>query len=279
MPEGNKYDGLDGRAIIKKAREEIARLGSEMSLMAGYDQYPAEHRQRVRQERTTAARKERSDAVAAIGAWADRTDADARKLLASDDVGTPAEESRRVANELRVARLVDASRSRGSVREDAQDLAARADRAYSLGNLDEADVLAAAARELHPVRLADEVRSLVAYDRTMADPAKARAMHELDDVEVVIAAFHRDVSAAYSGALQGAVSLAQASGEHRATTELMPEMASASIDAKMAAAVGVQKFGGEYREPDGAIPGLPQSFSRPGHVPQPDGARLPEPRS
>lgn len=274
MPEG-KYKGLDGRAVTKLARESLAKLGAELSVTVGADHLPIEHRTRIRDERTASIRAVRTESRAALAEWAEEAAREARKRLASDEVGTAAEESRRVVSEMRISRLVESARATGDVRTTARDLADRANRSYESGNLDEADVLAQASAELSDNRLAVEVQALVRYDRMAADPAKARAMRDLDDVEVVVKAFERDVNASFSGALQESARLAQSLGQNAG--DVMEDMTNASVTAKMAAWSGAQEHGGEYREPDGVLPGYPLSLSRPGHVPQPEGAKLPEP--
>jgi len=269
-----RYSG-DGRAIIKQVQADLHKLGTEMSLLAEWDHLPAGHRARLRSEKTAAARAVRGEGRAALAAWAREEEADARRRLHDNSVGTPAEEARRVSNELRIGRLVESSRASSSQRSDAADLAARGNRAYELGNLDEAEVLARASAELMPNRQADEVWALVTYDRIAADPAKARASRDLDDVGVVTAAFHRDVSAAYSAALRESATLAKAVGE--SGSDVAADAAAAALDSKMVAFVDSQRRGVPYAEPadlDGrtgvGITGEGTSTS----VPQPLGAHL-----
>ena len=266
------FEGLDGRQIITATQKELHRLASEMRVLLAMDEVSVEHRSRRRRENTAAVRGVREQAKAALAAWAKAEAAEARKRLAANDLGTPAEEMRRNTVELRIGRLVEQARARGEERALAGDYARRADQAYSLGNLDEAETYARASQELGQEPLAREVLALVAYDRTAEDPAKARALQSLGDIDVVTAAFHRDVSGAYSAALQASGALGQTLGE--TATEEVSEAASASIEAKMAAAITSMHNGTPYKAPDGAVHSEPLSISRPGHVPQPDGARL-----
>lgn len=276
----SKYAGLDGRKITQQAREDIARAGVEMSVMAQYDHYPAEHRARLRAENTARVRAIRAEAKAAVREWAERAAAGARRRLGEQPVGTPAEESRRVATETKIGRLVASARAGGAAREEAASLAERANAAYEVGNLDEADVLAQASLELGGPRLAEDVSALVRYDRVAADPSKARAMKELDDIEVVTTAFERDLNATYAQSLQDSARLARAIGESE--SDVAADIGEASRTAKMAAWVGAQKFGdGTYTEPAGVIGEMKTVAGSvgSGRVPQPEGATLPEPRS
>jgi hypothetical protein len=262
----------DGRAITAKVRQDLQRLAVEMSYMAQADHHPAEYRARVRSERTTEARELRAEARAAMAAWADKKSADARRRLATRPLGDAAEESRRVANELRINRIVDGAHRNGTVRADAEQLAERADAAYIQGNLDEAEILATAAKELSPVRLAEEVIVLVDYDRVAADPERWKASRDLEDVSVVEAAFERDSNAAYSASMRDSLALAQKLGQHDA--EAQREMTQASIGAKMAAAVASATFDVPYVEPIGVTPGGVQDLPGPHEkVIGPDGQR------
>lgn len=272
-----RYDGLkDGRAIAKKVREDMARSGVVMDLLRKQDDLPVEYRARIRQEETSKLRATLAEGRKAMDSWAQAEADDARKRLRADDVGSPAEESRRVADEFRIARLVDSAHASGNERNAAADLAERADRAYSQGNLGDAQAFARASAELVPSKLATDVQALVRYDRIAADPGLARASRELDDVGVVMAAFARDSQAEYSHGLQDSASLATALGENQG--KLASEAASASVSAKMSAWIGAQEHGGTYEEPRGSLPGLAGSMEFPlgsPRFPQPPGAKLP----
>jgi hypothetical protein len=271
------YDGLDGRKITQKVREDLARSGVVMDLNRQWDHLPAEYRARVRDEETTRLRRTLAEGRAAIRNWADHQATDAARRLASREVGTTAQEARRAAMETRISRLVSSAHAAGSVRSEAAALAERADAAYELGDLDEAEVLATASRELGGPRLAADVLKLVTYDRNAADPAKARAMRDLADVDVVLAAFERDSQAAYSQGLQDSARLARALGDGAAVQAASKEAARASIAAKGAAFAAAAEAGVPYVEPAGVLPGLPENRD-PRGAPQPDGATLPEPR-
>lgn len=274
------YEGQNGRQIIASAKEAIGRAGAEMRVLAAYDHLPAEHRARLRSERTHLARQTRDSATSALHAWADAQTADARRRLNAKPIGTAAEEARRNTNEIRIGRLVESARASGSAKTAAAELAQQADVAYDVGNLEDADVLSRAALELVPgTRVAQEVATLVQYDRVSADPVLARARHEIDDVRVVMAAAERDLNAAVSSALQDSARLASALGDHRGVSESRVEASAAGRHAKIAAALASKPFGGveDYREPPGVVPGLPQDLDVFGVSPAPSGAQLPEP--
>ncbi len=258
----SKYTG-DGRAILKQAQTDIYRAGTEMSLTAEYDHLPNEHRARVRAERTTAVRVARIEARQAIDDWATAERANAQKHLNANPVGTAAEESRRVAEELRIGRMIDAARASGNAKSMAEDIAERASQAYAAGNADEASVLARTAVELGGPAYSTEIVKNIEADRILADPIKAKAMRDLGDVDVVLAAFHRDINAAAAQALQDSVKLAEAMGDKSAAMDLKRETVEASMTAKIAAWEGAQKTGTKYQEPVGVLPGGPTDFSHP----------------
>jgi hypothetical protein len=269
-----KYSKLDGRAISKKAREDIMRAGTEMSLTVEWDHLPDEHRRRVMNERTTLVRTSRDEARADFRDWAASARSDAAKRLGAARVGTAAEESRRVAEEMRISRLVESARASGTSRAVAADLADKAWRRFGAFDYDEAMILARAADELGEKRTAvQEIITSVQQDRDLADPQRARAMQDLQDVAVVEAAFERDLQAGVSQAMQDASKLALALGDSVGSSRLLVDASDAGRSAKIAAAMASPAFGGSvpYVEPAGVVPGLPTNL---GSVP--DGARLPE---
>lgn len=258
-----KFSNMDGREILKKAATEITRSGTEMSLTAEWDHLPNEHRARVRAERTGVIRATREEARQAIEEWAKAERASAQKRLSANHIGTAAEESRRVAEELRIGRMVESARASGRAPSIAGDIAERASQAYGAGNSDEAHILARAAVELDGPSYATEIIKSIELDRTLADPVKANALRNLGDVDVVLAAFHRDINAATSKAMQDGVALARAIGDTHAAAEMQMQASEASRTAKMAAWVGTQETGTQYVEPDGVLPGGPTDYSHP----------------
>ena len=279
-----KYDELaDGRAITRKVREDIGRAGVTMSVNAQYDHLPVEYRGRIRNEALAAVNEARASGRQALAQWAESAAADARWRFASRQVGTSAEEMRRNTEELRVNRLVESARQSGTTRNAAADLAARADLALLSGDPDEAMVLARAAVEADPNGQSGAVARMIVdnvqFDRDLADPVRGRAMKDLRDIEVVVAAFDRDVLAATAQALQDSAALSRAIGDDASAGLAMKEAAEVSVRAKMEAFYGGQTFGdGEYREPVGVLPGGPLGNDPRGSA-RPDGATLPESRA
>ena len=277
MP-ANRYSGLDGRAIAKKAVADIARAGVTMDLMSMYDHYPVEHRARVRKEQTELVRALRAEAEQAVAAWADAETTNAHRALGARSIGTAAEESRRVSEELRIGRMVESARAGGNSKTAAADLADQADAAFRGGNRDEAMILARAAVELDPVisgrSMVGDIIETVQLDRDLEDPAKAKALRAIGDVDVVLAAFRRDVTAQVSHALQDSATLAKAIGDGAAAASSMQEASAEGRHAKLAAFAEAQRAGVPYVEPVGVVPGLPQNRD-PRGVPQPEGASLP----
>ena len=284
----SKYASMDGRQITKAVQVEIQKYGVEMSLLAEWDHLPADHRARLRAEKTAAVRAARDEGRAALAAWADATVSGARARLREDPLGSPAEESRRVSDELRLARVLEAARAEdartGAVIPDGMSRPVRNASAYVLADrarrayLDDSDypeavLLARASAELggppEAARWRDGAQALI----DAADPAKARAMHELLDVEVVLAAAARDVNAAVAGALTSSAALARSAGE--VVPGLGEEAAAASMTAKMAAAAGAIAFGdGRYVSPLGV---LAEGATNLQDAPPP-GWKMPEPK-
>src|SRR4051794_9494421 len=107
----SKYTDLrDGRSIIRSAQTDLAAVAAELANLVAADEFPNEHRSRRRRELNAKAVGIRADATTALNAWSANAVAEARRDLAANDVGTAAEESPRVAIELKVGRLVSSAR-------------------------------------------------------------------------------------------------------------------------------------------------------------------------
>src|SRR5204862_162089 len=68
---------------------------------------PIEFRGKVTKQTIAEVRRLSGDAVQGFNTWANETEAKAKRAYRADPVGSAADESRRVANELRIARLVE----------------------------------------------------------------------------------------------------------------------------------------------------------------------------
>ena len=246
-----KYRGSAGREIIDRAKADISRAGTEMSLMAEWGQYPNEYRASVRREKTSVVRVARMEAEQDFSEWAKAQRLDATKRLNATKLGTAAEESRRVAEELRIGRMVDSARAAGNAREVAADLTYRANVAYGQSNEDEAFVLARAANELGDHERSAEIIESVSFTRTLADPDKAKAMRDLQDVDVVEAAFKRDVTHAVAAAYQEGVKLARVLGDQQAEAELRRDASEIERTSKVAAWDASVKEGVPFSAPVG----------------------------
>jgi hypothetical protein len=248
-----RYTG-DGRAILAAVKSEISTAGTEMEINAAYDHLPVEHRARIRSERVRAIQEAREAARRDLSAWAAEERASATKRLAPS-LGTAAEEARRMSEELRITRLVESNReSRGAP----DDLADRAAAAYARGDKSEARVLAEAARELRPMQahLASEILANLEADEILADPQRARALRDLNDVEVVVSVFERDVAAATSKAFQQSAKLALALGDGAEAAKAMRDASADGRAAKLGAFLEAQRLGVPYQEPEGVVHGL-----------------------
>jgi tetratricopeptide (TPR) repeat protein len=265
-----------GRAILEQLTIDLGRLATQMRQTVTADHLPADHRARLMKEKVEAARLLRQDASEAFDAWAASERTEARKVIRGRSIASPAEESRRVAEELRITRLVDSARVNGTnARRSAEDLGERAERAYQEGDTEEAMILARAALELDPASQANaaQIIAVVQVERDMEDPAKKAAYAAIENADIGTRIFLRDADAAYSATFQQAADLARALGDSVSVNNFALEATQASIDSKMAAAVQAQIAGTTYVEPDGVIPGATQNRDPRGET-QPIGARL-----
>lgn len=265
----------DGRTILADTLAAINRSGATMDIHRAYTHLPLEHRQAVRRDETYNARQALEQGRQQMREWADQVSAEAKRRLNRDDLDTPAAETRRLRNELEVQRLIASGKD--MPRKTADDLLERARQAYLDGKEDQAWTLATAANTLSPgnVRSAQVIKA-VEEDRVMRDPAKASALRELADVDVVVDLFDRDAGAAMSRALQYSASLAKDLGEPIAVQRAREEASLEGRRAKLATFLQSQASGTSYQEPEGVVPGLPQGIDPRGPS-QPDGAHLPTP--
>jgi hypothetical protein len=284
MPS-TKYAGLDGRQVTQAALKEIRDAAAEMRSVTVRDELPTEYKTRIQRERTGAVKAARQESLDAMLAWSEEAVKAATKIINTRTLGTQAEETRRASDETRISRLVSTALTRGDQRATATDLAVQAEAAFNRGDADESWVLAQASMALggpalprnpsdpspmHPRTYIETIQT----SRDLADPAKAAAFKALQDVNVVSAAFDRDVTGALAGALQDAIALAHTVGDHAGATLLMPEVAVASMRAKQAAFDGSRRFGdGVYKSPEGVLHEGPLNGDPRGPS-QPDGAHL-----
>jgi hypothetical protein len=253
----------DGRTILKSAQDQIRHASASIDVLSRDERTPIEYRQSVRREQLLAARQTFEAARRDLTAWAAQERADAQRRLNAKPVSDAATESRRVAQELRIGRLIDAAKAGNNPRTAARDLADRAVQAYGKGDADEALVLARAASELQPgERTAAEVLGNLEADEILASPARARALREIQDIDVVMAAAERDLSAAMAEALVQSSRAARDLGEHREVGVNLQAAAEASVRAKFAAFADSQLTGTPYQEPATGVSSIPTHDGR-----------------
>jgi len=217
-----------------------------------------------------------NEAIAAFEAWAKDTEATARRAIASDPVGSAAEESRRVANEMRLTRIIESSRamdeaagprlvevapgeSRAVANASAYDLADRAGQAYLDGNYNDAVVFAEASLALGgPVSAKTHLHNAQVQLYT---PAQAKAAAEIESIGTRRAEFNRDLNATVSAVFRGAAEVAAINGEKEEAETYTRAAANASSVSKMSALVLAERDqwgrvkSGTYAEAEGVLPG------------------------
>jgi hypothetical protein len=219
--------------------------------MREYDHYPRDYRLKFQHGKLADIGAAKSDAERDFAEWAKKARLDATQRLNKTRIGTAAEESRKVAEELRISRMTEVARTSGNANEQATDLTFRANLLYGAGNLDEAFVLARAASELGDHERAAEIIESVSFTRTLADPEKAQALHDLGDVDTVEAAFKRDVTHAVAKAYQEGSKLASTLGDVETETRLRREASEIERTAKVAAWNASVKEGVPFSAPVG----------------------------
>jgi hypothetical protein len=263
---------MGGPGIVEAAKSELATLRWGLREVERDERAPLEYRNRRRDEIVRAADIAVENARAAFRSWAEETEKEARSELAREPIGSMAEETRKLRDEARLARIVSEARASGAPRTAAGDLAERAAAAFvdarSPEAYAEAVLLGRAAVELG----ASSAARTVADAQRQIDldiPDRAAAIKKLRNVERGFTIFERDLNAAHADVLRGAAAAARATGDP-AEADLAKASTGPSVTAKMAAAVIAAESGTKYSEPHGVNPG--------GVNPQWHDFRLPEPR-
>ena len=265
----------EGEIILATLREQATAHANKLSGVGRHgDQYPPDYRRRIRTETLAQLDTLMSRARSAFNSWMTKEAVDARRILGQDPVGSAADESRRVANELRTSRLVDAGRrqderSGGRVVNDghggnrlvgsgaAVDYESQAQQAFLDGDYDKALAYAEAANALGGTGRADQVIS--AARQMQYTPEQLGALKHLETLDRAYTVFERDANAAMSDALQRAAEGAAAIGDdHRL---LQQTAADHSRRAKVAAYALAERsedgaiVPGSYKEPAGVLAG------------------------
>lgn len=257
MPVYTKSQG--GKAILGDLKQKLDMVQANINASAARQDWPNEYRRKMRQEAVALARSLVDEARLAFAEWARDKTNEAVATWNADPVGSPAEESRRAANEAKLARLIEAGRSAqiqvvaGQVVRNpkAAEYAAQAQALYMAGGRhDEAVVFADAAIALGAESAAN-LRELAASQAKLKDPDKAGAYRDVAQVRSLTLDFERIVSGSMTRALATAAEAARSIGDDgygydREATRL-------SLSAKAAAWAQSASSGEPYTNPEGAL--------------------------
>lgn len=249
MPAYTKEQG--GAAILKDIRELLHGAPSAIRSTAARDDFPVEHRRRKRTETVTAIREMARDAATAFRLWADEKEAAAKAALRANPVGSDAEETRKLRNEMEFDRLVAAATRSGTPRNLAKQYAADAEQAFLASDYERAVVLARAASAVAPSDAAARVRAMAQEQIDLADPAKAAAHREVAEVAWARKVFDRDLAAGLADLLSATADAARAVGDD--PSALLREASQFSLMAKGLAALMAEETGTPYEPPRGAL--------------------------
>lgn len=249
MPAYNKDEG--GAAILKQVRELLHGAPGAIRSTAVRDDYPVEYRRRKRTETVTAIRAMARDAATAFRLWADEREAAAKATLRATPVGSDAEETRKLRNEMEYDRLVAAASRSGTPRNLAKQYAADAEQAFLASDYERAVVLARAASAVAPSDAANRVRAMAQEQIDLADPAKAAAYREVAEVAWARKVFDRDLAAGLANLLNATADAAHAVGDD--PSALRREAAQFSLTSKGLAALMAEESGTPYEPPQGAL--------------------------
>lgn len=248
----------NGATIRKSLAEYTNLMAGNLSLLAKEDTLPVETKRARRVAATTALSEVITEADQAFKAWVAAERAEASKALNARPIGSAAEESRRVADELRLNRMIESARRSGTPQYTARDIAGQASAAYlnatGPDGYREAALLARAAVELGGPSQAREV--LAAAELQMETDEQRAARKALAALDVEGLTHRRDLNALTASVLVKASEAAKAVNDPSAA-ELARQAARASGNAKMMEFSLAQAEGRTYAEPEGALSGAP----------------------
>lgn len=278
MSNYTKAMGPDAiRANLAKSLKESA---SALILMAQDYREPAERRLAKRMELLRQGDQHINEATRAFNEWAEEARNAARRRIAEDPVGSAAEESRRVANEMRLSRIIESARaldtaagaqvvevmpgeSRAVPNPSAYEMADRAMKAYIDGSYEEAVLLGEAAIALGGPRDKAQ-RAIDASKVQLYTPEQRKAAAELEAVDRAATEFGRDLNATVAVVFQAAVELAHEVGDTPGEKNLRANAAKVSLASKSYAMglAKVDEYGrivpGTYVEAEGVLDGGPK---------------------
>jgi hypothetical protein len=168
-------------------------------------------------------------ARAEMAAWAAEVEADAARRYAEDPVGSAADESRRVSNELRLARLARSVTSRQA----ADGMLERARRLFALGNFAEAQVYATVAKDGGAFG-ADNLAGACQTALDQSNPARRQAVADRNEARTALAVFTREAMAHVAEVESGLAGAAAEMGDQDGAQAAGVRAARASIGSKVA---------------------------------------------
>ena len=207
---------MTGEQILAAVKANVAEARRNLADAKAREDWPVEYRRAQRAAAVAVIERTVREAQQAFSAWANGARADAEKRLkAPPAIGSAAEESRRVARELELGRLIDSGRASDTPRVVARQYAEAAAEAYLDGDYHRAVTLGTAASSLGEPSGQKHAASAQAM-LDLDDPAKAQALKDVRTVERGLMTFGRDVNAALADAYTAASEAAQAVGDdHR----------------------------------------------------------------
>lgn len=262
----------DPKAILEDVTKLVRQLGVHMETEADDPRLPVTYKAEQMTTRAEAVELLIESAAGPFHAGLARVRLAAERAYREDPVGSEADEIRRNTAELKVGRLIASAHSSGEASRFASDYADRARRAYLDGDYGEAQTYATASVELGNTNA--QLTWQDAQDILDAkNPTRVAAKATIRDTEFGALVFQRDVNAARSRALQGALKLAEAANDGTAMIVLSRRMAQASSAAKFAEArlaLARGAMAGKpgtlvgYKEPAGSLPGTPTGIDTTG---------------
>lgn len=260
-------NALNGNTIRASLTAAINEHVNTLVGIAVNDMMPRDAKVSRRADTIVKAAEAIKEAETAFRAWAAQERADALKALAQRPIGSAAEESRRVADELRLSRMIDSARASGSPVTAAKAFAADAAQAYLDATGEEgyreAVLLADAALALGGASAPGEASQVKeAASRMLETPEQQKARATLANLDLEDLATQRDLKAQQASLLTAAVRAAEAAGDTRAVQEFTSRAASASMAAKMLAFKVAQETEQAYVQPTGALTDRPLGTHR-----------------
>lgn len=251
----------NGATIRSSLAESIGDMNKRLAALAKDDVLPVETKRNRRLAIIQVLNETVNEANAAFSEWSAKEREEAQTALKQRPIGSAAEESRRVADELRLNRLIESSRRSGTPMIAARDLAGQASAAYldarDESGYREAALLARAAIEVGGATSPSAARNVLdAAEKQMETAEQKYARKTLATLDVEALAYRRDQAALMASALSSA-SEAAAATKDTMSDEYRRHAARQSATAKMMEFSLAQASGRDYVEPSGTMSGVP----------------------